>query len=60
MDKPTKGEREHARKMVLNEAICRCQTCRGQTDKSRLCLTCRAMQAQLEAMDSKAGQKGAA
>jgi hypothetical protein len=26
--------------MLLHEAICRCSTCRGTTDKHRLCRVC--------------------
>ena len=37
-----------ARRLGLHEAICRCPKCRGETDKTKLCVTCRAVDAGID------------
>ena len=38
----------NARRLGLHEAICRCPKCRGETDKTKLCVTCRAVDAGID------------
>jgi len=43
-DSATKNDRIH----FLHEAICRCATCRGTLDKTKLCRVCAAHQDEIE------------
>lgn len=41
------------RRSILHEAICRCVTCRGTTDKSKLCRICAIHDAEIENIAAK-------
>jgi len=48
------------RRMKLHEAICRCATCKGTTDKNKLCPSCKLLEDLIDQLPAPAAAMEAA